>query len=173
MTDKPETIESRARDIVAREVYCNVGGMVCRLAEKEDEQAIEACMPVPDYESAAIDEGWKHAGKRAGDTDEDDFVWLNADSEQFDGSARELCEDQRIEPHDREVFEHWAVSNWLAARLEEQGERVDTDFYGLNVWSRTTTGQAIYADECIEQIAANVLRDYAAMVARHSVAREA
>ena len=56
MTDKPETIDERARRIVERDIFLNIGGMVSRLAEIEDEAAIEACYPVPDYESAAIEE---------------------------------------------------------------------------------------------------------------------
>ncbi|WP_158614468.1 MULTISPECIES: hypothetical protein [Mesorhizobium] len=31
---------------------------------------------------------------------------------------RRLCENNDIEPYDREVFEHWIVSDWLAEKLE-------------------------------------------------------
>jgi hypothetical protein len=75
--------------------------------------------------------------------------------------AMELCspvldttdEGTEDEPYEWEVFEHWAVSSWLAAELEVEGEKVDKDFTGLNVWARTTTGQAISMDSCILAIA--------------------
>ena len=59
------------------------------------------------------------------------------------------CRDEMPE---LEVFEHWAVSTWLAEKLEAKGEKVDRDFAGLNVWARTTTGQAIALDSVIEAI---------------------
>ena|SRR5690625_1819413 len=40
----------------------------------------------------------------------------------------------------REIFEHWAVTEWLAEKLEAKGERVDRDFEGLCIWGRTTSG---------------------------------
>jgi hypothetical protein len=65
----------------------------------------------------------------------------------------DLCKSEGIDPYQREVFEHWLVSDWLADKLEAHGEKVDRDFAGMTVWARTTTGQAIYADYVIEQIA--------------------
>lgn len=75
--------------------------------------------------------------------------------------AMDLCspvldttdEGTEDEPYEWEVFEHWAVSSWLADKLEAQGEKVDRDFAGLNVWARTTTGQGIANDSCILAIA--------------------
>jgi hypothetical protein len=64
----------------------------------------------------------------------------------------ELCDEQGIEPYEWEIFEHWSVSQWLADKLIEQGERVDTDFAGMCVWGRTTTGQAISMDSVIRRI---------------------
>lgn len=48
-----------------------------------------------------------------------------------------------------EIYEYWAVSGWLAQKLQKQGERVDMDFYGLCIWGRTCTGQAILLDAVI------------------------
>ena len=50
-----------------------------------------------------------------------------------------------------EALEHWLVSEWLGKRLQEEGEMV-IDFYGLTIWGRTTSGQAIYIDSVIEDI---------------------
>ncbi len=52
----------------------------------------------------------------------------------------------------REAFEHWIVSGWLAEKLRGVGEKV-VNLRGSYVWARTTTGQMICADWCIEEIA--------------------
>lgn len=51
-----------------------------------------------------------------------------------------------------EIYEHWIVTNWLANRLEEKGEAICKDFYGLVVWGRTTSGQSIALDSVISEI---------------------
>lgn len=50
---------------------------------------------------------------------------------------------------ENEVYEHWLVSEWLAAKLEEKGEAIERDFYGLTIWGRCGTGQAILLDRVI------------------------
>ncbi len=62
------------------------------------------------------------------------------------------AEDFEAEDY-QEIYEHWAVSQWLHDQLKAKGEAVCDDFYGLCVWGRTTTGQAVYADSVIQQIA--------------------
>ncbi|WP_040513612.1 hypothetical protein, partial [Paraglaciecola polaris] len=54
-----------------------------------------------------------------------------------------------------EIFEYWAVSNWLADKLILSGEKVEKDFYGHCVWGRTCSGQAISLDHVIRNIAKN------------------
>jgi len=56
-------------------------------------------------------------------------------------------------PDGAEVYEHWIVSSWLAARLREAGETVVDDVAGLTIWGRCTTGQAISMDGVIQRIA--------------------
>ena len=56
-----------------------------------------------------------------------------------------------IEDYRSEVFEHWLVSNWLSKELDANGE-VTVECYGLTIWCRTTTGQAIHCDSVMEQI---------------------
>ncbi len=51
-----------------------------------------------------------------------------------------------------EIYEYWAVTPWLAKKLINRSEKVDQDFYGLCVWGRTCTGQAIYMDGVIRRI---------------------
>ncbi|WP_293862419.1 hypothetical protein [uncultured Alsobacter sp.] len=117
------------------------------------EQAMELSTPIPDYEEAARDAGWKSADMTPGMLVNDKLVDEDTGrAESFEGSWQELCEEYRIEPHEREIYEHWAVSSWLADKLESRGERIDRDFAGLIVWGRTTTGQAILLDGVIRDI---------------------
>jgi hypothetical protein len=37
-------------------------------------------------------------------------------------------------------------TSWLADKLEKQGETVVRDFYGLDIYCRPCTGQALYMD---------------------------
>lgn len=65
-------------------------------------------------------------------------------------SKRELIREYfngNMSDYEVEPLEHWLVSNWLADRLEEHGETIVRDFYGLEaIWCRCTSGQAIYCD---------------------------
>ncbi|MFY8062075.1 MAG: hypothetical protein ACOVN2_00055, partial [Usitatibacteraceae bacterium] len=88
-----------AETLVAREVHYCVSSLVATLASNWDvdhvnedmnilhEQAIELCCPIEDWIEAATDNGWH------GLPDDED-------------SARQFCEDENIEPYQREVFEH-------------------------------------------------------------------
>jgi len=69
----------------------------------------------------------------------------------------EATNDVGGEPYQREVYEHWIVSDWLADRLAEKGEKIDNDFAGMTVWARTTTGQGIASDSVIEAIHAELV----------------
>lgn len=64
---------------------------------------------------------------------------------------QEFAEEHRIEPDFQEVLEHWAVTDWLAARLKEKGEAVE-DVANLTVWGRRTSGQMISMDGVIQEI---------------------
>lgn len=131
------------------------------------EQAFELASPAPDYEEAARDAGWLHGVlfstmpdaiiyRTLSDEEKANVVpggnreWVSAETWQ------EACEADDIEPYDREVFEHWIVSDWLADKLAEKGEKVDKDFAGLTVWARTTTGQSIAIDSVIESIVSDL-----------------
>jgi hypothetical protein len=163
-----ETLQARAARLVQNEVHCCLSSLVNTMARgygagaqlprevvELHERAFELTFPVNDWESAAADAGWTgpfkdEYGATYFEDPSDDMTWNAPD-------WRDLCNDQDIEPYQREVFEHWAVSNWLAEKLIEQGEKVDTDFAGLNVWARTTTGQAISIDAAIEKIVADLV----------------
>lgn len=162
--------QENVRRIVEREICYCVSGLVHILARGygtiesyiEDassngrdlvqltEQAFELSCPLPDYENAAIEAGWTyrpHCWSRPKTPDEleDD---PNADHVACT-TAEQACEVDDLDPLEREVYEHWAVSEWLADKLEARGEKVDRDLAGITVWARTTTGQAIYIDAVI------------------------
>lgn len=84
-------------------------------------QAAELSYPLDDYEDAAAEEGWQAV----------DGLFVNHREETTAENAspadacgwEDLCREFDIEPHSREVFEHWIVSDWLADELEAKGER--------------------------------------------------
>lgn len=55
-----------------------------------------------------------------------------------------------------EALEFWIISDWLADKLQNHGELITKDFYGLCIWGRTTSGQAISSDCVIQQIAEEI-----------------
>lgn len=122
------------------------------------ERAAKLAAPVPDYEEAAIQEGWTvrqrddgawtFEKKSAPYDDSETWGWFAVEQDAWQKS----CNQNNIEPYDREVYEHWIVSDWLACELEAHGEKVDRDFAGMTVWARTTTGQAIFMDSVIAEI---------------------
>lgn len=141
-------------DMIRQEVHYRVSGLVSTLAqgahapglgvmklrELSDllEQAANLAAPVDDYEEAAVQAGWKPVFGEEMNTE----------------MARVFCESAvvQIDPYQREVFEHWIVSDWFAEKLAAHGEKVDTDFAGMTVWARCTTGQAISMDGVVQQI---------------------
>mgnify|MGYP003116580432 CR=1 FL=1 len=164
-------------DMVQREVLCCVSGLVSTLARgtthplgDDDlpalcEKADELAAPIPDYEEAATQEGWqlleatddgcKFVNGPAGSPE-----YAYTDDNDPKTAWSELCEAFDIEPIEREVFEHWAVSEWFAEKLEAAGEKVDRDFEGLCVWARTCTGQGIASDSVVIAIHADMVAPY-------------
>ena len=59
-----------------------------------------------------------------------------------------------------EAMEFWLVSDWLGMKLQERGEIVTLDWYGLTVWGRACSGQAIKMDDVIQQIAMELPNAY-------------
>lgn len=60
----------------------------------------------------------------------------------------------------KEVFEFWLVTDWLASKLREYNE-VIIEVDDLVIWGRTCTGQAIYMDDLIQEIAEDYRLRYA------------
>ena len=187
-----ETIEQACERIVRQEVLCCVSGVVHTLASgygtmhrelqtndparvllELTEKAFELQSPVLDWEEAASQNKWLCGGDGAGFWYDGSVYesWKAALSDPASctyESAQELCEACDIEPYEWEVFEHWAVSQWLADALIAQGERVDTDFEGLCVWARTCTGQGIAQDSVIRRVVEKLRADYEALTAKRA-----
>lgn len=160
-------------DIVRTEVHYCISYLVSTLANRPDDgprlrsaagdaladlcwQAIELSCPIDDWEEAAIQAGWQMEGGNVVHKSRDGNN--TGDDEEYASNWREACDISGVEPYQREVYEHWIVSDWLADQLEALGEKVDKDFAGLTVWARTTTGQGVASDSVIEAIAANLNR---------------
>lgn len=138
-------------------------GLMARASDLANlaEQAFELCGPLDDWEEAALDAGYHIDARTRLIVSPDgvhDFPAYGPISADLPDSWRTICDDNDIEPYAREVFEHWAVTDWFADQLLERGEKVDKDFGGLCVRARTTTGQAIAADYVLERIAADLNR---------------
>ncbi len=149
--------------MIASEVLCCMSSLVTTLANATGaisarmgsgaqlfdltEQAADLAAPVDDWEEAAI---------QAGAT-EDDLLFRDNSAGSFVSpiaeAARLWCKEHDInEPYAREIFEHWAVTDWFADKLEAAGEKVDRDFAGLNIWGRTTTGQSMTMDGVVQRV---------------------
>ena len=79
-------------------------------------------------------------GQEIEDNDLDDLQQLQHAFQLLD---LDVCEAES------EVYEHWIVTDWLANKLEPKGEMIERDFYGLTIWGRCCTGQAITLDDVI------------------------
>lgn len=80
------------------------------------------------------------------------YYWLTDPCHNSKEDAIDDYFDGDLDEYRQEVYEHWIVSSWLGKKLQEHGETVVEDFYGLTVWCRCTTGQAIYCDYIIQEI---------------------
>lgn len=68
---------------------------------------------------------------------------------------REVADEFNLDPNQREAYEHWLVSGWLANRLKDEGEMIG-EICGLTVWGRCCTGQSISMDGVMQKIACDI-----------------
>lgn len=141
------------KDFVQREVVYCVSYLISELAK--DEKHMDDLLPVlqqSDWIAPAQEHGAKLHYR------EDDGHWCVLDQNDNDmwhmlfgtqeEAAQMYCEENDLEPHTIEAYEHWIVSDWLMEKLDAKGEMV-TDFMNLNIWGRACTGQAIALDRVI------------------------
>lgn len=80
-------------------------------------------------------------------------LYVNIDNRDFDycvDSWDELAENQGIdlEQEPLETLEYWAITSWLASKLDNTIETL-----GMHIWGRTCSGQSIALDSDIEDLA--------------------
>ncbi len=143
------TLQERASRLVQHEVNCCVSGVAERMFEHE-----------PDLREQLENE-WVRVCPECGEHVPHDAENEDADPDDDDAVDAWPCdscgvridlEGTDIETEPQEVYEWWAISDWLADKLAAQGCVLHRDFYGLTVWGRCTTGQAISIDYVIERI---------------------
>lgn len=67
----------------------------------------------------------------------------------------EINELESLEVEPVEIFEWWAISQYLFEKLKDLGCCV-VDAGSCYIWGRTTTGQAVLLDHCISKICAEM-----------------
>ncbi len=78
---------------------------------------------------------------------------ISALVEHDDDDARDLMYgDPESDVQAYDAMEVWCVSDWLARQLAKRGHRVKS-WWGEDYWARGGTGQAIYMDNVIQDIA--------------------
>lgn len=146
--------------LVNREVYYCVSQLVSHLLATSDNDREEFLIDLvaqDDYETPLLSE-LAMLEDPSGDKEtlQDFLEYFELESTQEaignENNYQEYCEYLNIDPEQIEALEHWIVSDWLADRLLEKGEMVDKDIYGVVVWGRTCSGQAISADSVINEI---------------------
>lgn len=148
--------------LVRREVSHCVSSLIHHFATNESalegsgysyDDVLDLCRNT-DYEQAATEAGWEaftdEYGAQCYRDKNDGQTWAG-------GSWQDLCNefDIDLEPGEHEVYEHWIVSDWFAARLKERGETTG-ELFNLTLWGRCATGQAISMDTVIADIAAEM-----------------
>ena len=147
-------------DFVHREVIYCVSSLVYEIGTKNIDEW-HHLFRQEDWETPALEAIRAFSPEHLRELLSEDDVPLNADDEpealaktflqhlKRQDALRDFCDANQVDPEQNEVYEHWIVSEWLAARLEERGEVIERDFFGLTIWGRACTGQAILLDSVI------------------------
>jgi hypothetical protein len=172
--------QSIKQKFVGQHVFCNVGSLVeyCLSKGFEDSDSpvnldeIENYYSYPEYngEFASFDGGTDEERQteieRLRDLQSDLYDKIQELEDQNSQAAHsleqqrtqiedEITELENLESESQEIFEWWAVSEFLYRKLKEQGYCV-VDTGSCYVWGRTTTGQAILLDYVITKICADM-----------------
>ena len=153
---------------VAREIYCNVNSLVeyCLNKGYGDPESPVSVDELENYYSYPEYFG-TYAKFEGGSEDQRDeeierLKELINDIEEENGNPdfierinEEIEELENLESEPQDVFEWWAVSEYLYRKLKEKGHVV-CDCGSCYVWGRTTTGQAILLDGVISEICSDM-----------------
>jgi len=144
-------------------IYC-VSSLVYTLTQEnklDEEQAISLWEGSISFDDAeyVINQDGSYLGQKDDlwglyDNDDHDSPIVDYEYESKEELIQWYFEDMSwdINQHRSEVFEHWIVTSWLADKLEAKGETVVRDFYGLTIYCRPCTGQALHCDHVIQEI---------------------
>ena len=141
-------------NLVRNEVLLCVSGLVAEILAKNEDMEFYHLLATDNYLDALED-----------NLDSDDLATIRDEYEIADldeleeGDLVDIANQYNIDPYVEEIFEHWAVSGFLADRLIDAGETVEKDFFGVNVWARTTTGQSITLDYVICKIVTDIHKE--------------
>ncbi len=146
------TLDELVEKIVREDVYCNVDSLVRYSLEKSNEDST-APIGYEDIENEMPD-FYGMTKKQLKAVLREEHSWNRDDWEGMDhADLVSACEEN----HEMgEVYEYWAVSDWLYRKLKGEGEIVINAY--PNIWGRCTTGQAITLDGVMRRIASDLMR---------------
>ena len=114
------------RQFISNHIYCNQSCLVSKLMDKE-------VISIEDYINFY----------KSDETIKSDH---DVKTEEEIQEIRDNGEDTQ------EVYEHWLCSDWFISQMKKQDEPIlETDFETW--WGRTCTGQSIYLDYNIQELA--------------------
>lgn len=167
-------IQQICSKLVQREIVHCCSNMISELVGAGDktpyqEELYALVQSKPDYEASCREAGWvtytelspfgkaraRYQVSRIGPVT---FAYMKRGSTTEVSTVRDweaLANDNRIEPYEREIYEHWIVTSWLAHKLAEKGETTG-ELFDFSIWGRCCTGQAISMDSVIIEIASDM-----------------
>lgn len=157
------------QDLIQREVIYCVSSLIHTLTQEnklDEEQAIELWTAPIDYGGAKYELELEHDAVFKHYCAEDNQYYFGVRNEHGAWRIDPIHNDEEtaiyewfeiyrggsLDDYRSEIFEHWIVTNWLADKLEARGETVVRDFYGLTIYCRPCTGQALHCDWVIQTI---------------------
>ena len=136
---------------IQRNIFLNTSLLISHLIQSDDkgeyEEELFNVSYCYDFKTAAYDNGWE----------------LNTETNQYEkkgeeltySTAEELCNNENIDPYHVEAYEFYSVSNYLHHKLKQKNEMTE-EIFGLYIWGRATTGQAILLDSIISEICESI-----------------
>lgn len=140
-----------AKELVATHVMQNMTAMIEDMFAEDGSFArmLNDVRFRHDYVTPAQNEGWGPA-----ESEEADHTFENGHGEiSYQRDWESLCREQGIESEIDSPMEFYLVSAWLAERLKRKNQLIATNFYGMCIWGRCTSGQSVKMDSVIQEIA--------------------
>ena len=131
--------QSAVRDMVAQHVYKNVGQLMTYLFE-----ATRETRSLFDEEIESMIEGTSEFG----DNGIEIGTCVNCEEEDVEIDKEQQTCETCYQPETYEILEYWVVSSWFGEQLQQRYEKV-RKIFGLSIWGRSTSGQAIALDDVV------------------------